>query len=1007
MAVTLYNIEFFDEFTGVGGGGIDFLAGAIGDKITCHLTFDVSWFAKDIPAVFDAATKTITRQDIVTFTVPTTPPTTGSYTSFLQDGFKVGDTIEVVDSVSNDGTYTITAVTTKVITVAEALLDETDTDVSIYGTTPITAVDFFYNLIENDNEESYKSLFDTNSTNWFNCSTLIFGMGSTLMGPVGKSRGWVNGTAYIDDVAYPLSPDYIQRYEIIHTFFITPLFISAWKANIDNGSNPKNFYQDKQSLKYIARIDAKFNALSMTPDHTGDIYYDMKEGAVGFYNEFLVGGDANYTLKSITLTDTLTSASVTELQYSRSTDVDIRITSVHNKFTAGCKVVLNQIYEALDMNHYTDTGTDVMINNYRFDRKLLTEGVAAADGEQVGTDNQCIMSAEANVINAGELQILYTCTLAADYNTMLASKDIYNRNYIVFVTPQDLAVTDTDMLDRNAVICHTDNYSVNKDDATLWALFCKKEFGTLYNWYAATNIKEITSSVTWTVPLDTDYDTLTNYLGGVPTTGGKLKESGLIHWITPNTGAVNSVNFKGIGIGRRESNGIYENIQKRSWFWTQSTIGGVSATIYALAFDNEMFLPAQGENRHAGNPIRIVRAATAPELALTDGTYCTQYNGNDGKKYKTVKIGTQVWLAENLCETKYRDLSAIPEITGNASWTADVTGARCFYDNIPSYNCTCNNIIFFEYPKQNYKFYTDYKGFSNDLVLANCYFEVESLSNVTLQTLSVKIEATKAGQDNIVLEQYNFNLAAFPLDFNLIQQIDIEEPTNLVVPTGSDFEYYSLQRTTEYDNGNYIAYELIYPFKVRYETWVELISRNFANGTQDWSYYQEQGWAIKFNIYATVYDNVNLWTNNFLHTSDLSFTDFDVAQTPALTCLIDTYDQTGVTALNGIVLPDENTMVIATFTGTFGALPAGYTDYYGVITIDSQEIGGIYYGKYASTEEAAIDGDIWFTAATLTVVNATTITVSAVIDYTKLKNLSSGKYPLNYLSFYARLGYKK
>jgi len=48
----------------------------------------------------------------------------------------------------------------------------------------------------------------------------------------------------------------------------------------------------------------------------------------------------------------------------------------------------------------------------------------------------------------------------------------------------------------------------------------------------------------------------------------------------------------------------------------------------------------------------LVRDATVDEQVLSDGTYLTDYIGNDLRLYKTVKIGTQVWT-ENLCETKY------------------------------------------------------------------------------------------------------------------------------------------------------------------------------------------------------------------------------------------------------------------------------------------------------------------------------------------------------------------
>ena len=64
-----------------------------------------------------------------------------------------------------------------------------------------------------------------------------------------------------------------------------------------------------------------------------------------------------------------------------------------------------------------------------------------------------------------------------------------------------------------------------------------------------------------------------------------------------------------------------------------------------------------------------------------DGKDNGTMTGNDGKTYKTVKIGNQEWIAENLRETKYRDGSAIPVFTDNNQWAQLTTGAWCIYDN--------------------------------------------------------------------------------------------------------------------------------------------------------------------------------------------------------------------------------------------------------------------------------------------------------------------------------------
>jgi uncharacterized protein (TIGR02145 family) len=107
-------------------------------------------------------------------------------------------------------------------------------------------------------------------------------------------------------------------------------------------------------------------------------------------------------------------------------------------------------------------------------------------------------------------------------------------------------------------------------------------YGRLYNWFAATDSRNI-APAGWHVSTDVDWQQLEMFLGLTyfqaafgnafrgTDEGGKLKEVGTTHWLSPNTGATNETGFSGLPGGYRNGIGSYDNsIGYCTFIWTST-----------------------------------------------------------------------------------------------------------------------------------------------------------------------------------------------------------------------------------------------------------------------------------------------------------------------------------------------------------------------------------------------------------------------------------------------------
>jgi uncharacterized protein (TIGR02145 family) len=188
--------------------------------------------------------------------------------------------------------------------------------------------------------------------------------------------------------------------------------------------------------------------------------------------------------------------------------------------------------------------------------------------------------------------------------------------------------------------------------------YATNSIGTAYGTQVTITTTPIVPTLTTTAISAITSNTATSG-GNITSDGGSAVTARGVRWSTsPSPTFSDSKTTDGSGSGAFTSN--LSSLTENTTYYIRAYATNIAGT----GFGNEITFKTL--------------ISIGPIIFNPDLTYGTMTDV-DGNVYKTITIGTQTWMAENLKTTRYRNGEPIPNVT--ATWAGLTTGAYCWFNN--------------------------------------------------------------------------------------------------------------------------------------------------------------------------------------------------------------------------------------------------------------------------------------------------------------------------------------
>ncbi len=120
-----------------------------------------------------------------------------------------------------------------------------------------------------------------------------------------------------------------------------------------------------------------------------------------------------------------------------------------------------------------------------------------------------------------------------------------------------------------------------------------------------------------------------------------------------------------------------------SWLWDfgDGSTSSLQNPTHSYSYVGYYTISLTSSNNEGSDTKIITNCITVHDIAFNPSLNYSTVNDIEGNTYKTIQIGTQIWMAENLKTTRFNDSTPIQMIEDNSAWASLSSPAYCWHQN--------------------------------------------------------------------------------------------------------------------------------------------------------------------------------------------------------------------------------------------------------------------------------------------------------------------------------------